>query len=338
VFVPRCSAFLSGSILVPSLPLSVRSPTYVRGEWIDWTSPQWFRRTFGNYALCWFCDLHTSLLPVLNTSWVAHNDFNFQVLLHFTFSAALQARTSTYGFLLSFLCERSATFFIHTMYICKWIGHWWNSEQCICNFPKSSLLQLFNYFQSEGHRIIFRKWQGQVIFFFTFFCWRVDVKTWWLSNEESMKLRSENGWTIDLQPHTVTYSHTWWWRHCCGDWWGDLRDTLRVLRRSYLHAWTIKGSHARFVTYQEHTAKCKTTTCDGVSYDIVSFLNPNPQHTVSLYTFIYQESALSSGPFTQKQTVTQKLVSQGECICRVGSHTGSGRCDDLLSRKTSFGR
>jgi hypothetical protein len=33
---------------------------------------------------------------------------------------------------------------------------------------------------------------------------RDDVKTWWLSNEEEMNWRSENGWTIDLQPHTVT--------------------------------------------------------------------------------------------------------------------------------------
>ncbi len=33
---------------------------------------------------------------------------------------------------------------------------------------------------------------------------RDDVKTWWLSNEEAMNLRSENGWTIDLQPHIVT--------------------------------------------------------------------------------------------------------------------------------------
>ncbi len=35
------------------------------------------------------------------------------------------------------------------------------------------------------------------------------------------------------------------------------------------------------------------TGCDGVFYRIVSFLIPNPQHTVSLYTFIYQESAWS---------------------------------------------
>jgi hypothetical protein len=34
-------------------------------------------------------------------------------------------------------------------------------------------------------------------------------------------------------------------------------------------------------------------TCNVVSYDIVSFLIPNPQHTVSLYTFIYQESEWS---------------------------------------------
>jgi hypothetical protein len=33
--------------------------------------------------------------------------------------------------------------------------------------------------------------------------------------------------------------------------------------------------------------------CCDVSYHIVSFLIPNPQHTVSLYTFIYQESAWS---------------------------------------------
>jgi hypothetical protein len=32
---------------------------------------------------------------------------------------------------------------------------------------------------------------------------------------------------------------------------------------------------------------------DGVFYRIVSFLIPNPQHTVSLYTFIYQESVWS---------------------------------------------
>jgi hypothetical protein len=58
------------------------------------------------------------------------------------------------------------------------------------------------------------------------------VKTWWLSNEETMDLRSENDWTIDLQPHTVTA----------------------------VHVWTIKGAHARFVTYEEHTVKCKTGT------------------------------------------------------------------------------
>ncbi len=33
--------------------------------------------------------------------------------------------------------------------------------------------------------------------------------------------------------------------------------------------------------------------CEDVFYHIVSFLIPNPQHTVSLHTFIYQESAWS---------------------------------------------
>jgi hypothetical protein len=36
------------------------------------------------------------------------------------------------------------------------------------------------------------------------------VKTWWLSNEETMDLRSENDWTIDLQPHTVTAVQDWY--------------------------------------------------------------------------------------------------------------------------------
>ncbi len=32
-------------------------------------------------------------------------------------------------------------------------------------------------------------------------------------------------------------------------------------------------------------------SCNEVAYHIVSFLIPNPKHTVSLYTFIYQESS-----------------------------------------------
>jgi hypothetical protein len=35
--------------------------------------------------------------------------------------------------------------------------------------------------------------------------------------------------------------------------------------------------------------------CDDVFYRIVSFLIPNPQHTLSLYTFIYQESTWYTG-------------------------------------------
>ncbi len=30
------------------------------------------------------------------------------------------------------------------------------------------------------------------------------MKIWWLSDEEAKNLRSENGWTIDFQSHTVT--------------------------------------------------------------------------------------------------------------------------------------
>jgi hypothetical protein len=96
---------------------------------------------------------------------------------------------------------------------------------------------------------------------------RNDVKTWWLSNEETMNLRSENDWTIDLEQHTVTTvthddddtvvvtdEETYETHY-------GLRDPmLDVLRRSYLHVWTIKGAHARFVTYTEHTVKCKATT------------------------------------------------------------------------------
>ena len=40
-----------------------------------------------------------------------------------------------------------------------------------------------------------------------------------------------------------------------------LRDPIiDVFCRSYLHVWTMKGGHVRFVTYTEHTAKCKTDT------------------------------------------------------------------------------
>jgi hypothetical protein len=36
---------------------------------------------------------------------------------------------------------------------------------------------------------------------------RIDVETWWLTNDETITLRSENGWSIDLQSHTVTQPH-----------------------------------------------------------------------------------------------------------------------------------
>ena len=80
-------------------------------------------------------------------------------------------------------------------------------------------------------------------------------------------MRSENGWSIDLQSHTVTAAthddddtavvaddETYETHY-------GLRDPmLDVLHRSYLHAWTKKGAHARFVTYVEHTGKCKADT------------------------------------------------------------------------------
>jgi hypothetical protein len=83
---------------------------------------------------------------------------------------------------------------------------------------------------------------------------RDDVKTWWLSNEETMNLRSENDWNIDLQPHTVTIDthddddtvvvedeETYETHY-------GLRDPiLDVLHRSYLHVWTMKGARARFL-------------------------------------------------------------------------------------------
>ena len=40
-----------------------------------------------------------------------------------------------------------------------------------------------------------------------------------------------------------------------------LRDPmLDVLCRSYLHAWTMKCGHDRFVTYKEHTTKSENDT------------------------------------------------------------------------------
>jgi hypothetical protein len=36
---------------------------------------------------------------------------------------------------------------------------------------------------------------------------RIDVETWWLTNDEVITLRSENGWSIDFQTHS-NYSHT----------------------------------------------------------------------------------------------------------------------------------
>jgi hypothetical protein len=60
---------------------------------------------------------------------------------------------------------------------------------------------------------------------------------------------------------------------------------------------TVKTSGT--TTRNENRHSCldhvKPYNCDGVSYDVVSFLIPNPQHTVSLYTFVYQESVCMVG-------------------------------------------
>ena len=96
-----------------------------------------------------------------------------------------------------------------------------------------------------------------------------------MSNEQAINLRSEHGWTIDVQAasaqnfvgtHTAPsathdddsgalVSDETYEKHY------DVRDPmLDALRQSYLHGWTLKGSHACFVTYTQHTAKCKNAT------------------------------------------------------------------------------
>jgi hypothetical protein len=98
------------------------------------------------------------------------------------------------------------------------------------------------------------------------------VKIWWLTNDETINLRSKNDWTIDLQPHTVTEvthddddtvvvsdDETYETHY-------GLRDPMsNLLIKSYFHAWTMKGGHTRFVTYTEHTTKCKNTTIPTLS-------------------------------------------------------------------------
>ena len=48
---------------------------------------------------------------------------------------------------------------------------------------------------------------------------------------------------------------------------GLRHPTLDMLLRSYLHVWTIQGTHVRFVSYTEHTEKCKTDTITKWSSD-----------------------------------------------------------------------
>jgi hypothetical protein len=47
-----------------------------------------------------------------------------------------------------------------------------------------------------------------------------------------------------------------------------------------------------------------------IFYDIVSFLIPNPQHTVSLYTFIYQESVWSGRSGLSLREYPEILLNQ----------------------------
>ena len=80
------------------------------------------------------------------------------------------------------------------------------------------------------------------------------------------------GWTIDVQPASaqnlaapsathddddsvVLDSDEAYEQH-----YGVRDPMLDLLRKSYLHGWTLKGAHARFVTYAQHTAKCKHAT------------------------------------------------------------------------------
>ena len=93
--------------------------------------------------------------------------------------------------------------------------------------------------------------------------------------EQAINLRSEHGWTIDVQAvsaqifvgtHTApsathdddsgvldsdeTYEQ----------YYGVRDPMLDALRQSYLHGWTLKGAHACFATYTQHVAKCNAFT------------------------------------------------------------------------------
>ena len=54
---------------------------------------------------------------------------------------------------------------------------------------------------------------------------RNDEETWWMSNEETINLRSEHSWTIDVETTSTqnlwdthsTFSNTWWWQWCTSD-------------------------------------------------------------------------------------------------------------------------
>ncbi len=81
-------------------------------------------------------------------------------------------------------------------------------------------------------------------------------------------------WNSTHSPHTQTeypsYPLGTMWKLCCcrikRPWICDRRilrsswSNARCVAPIYLHNWTIKGAHARFVTYAEHAGKCKDAT------------------------------------------------------------------------------
>jgi hypothetical protein len=91
---------------------------------------------------------------------------------------------------------------------------------------------------------------------------------------------------------------------------------LDVLRQSYLHVWTLKGTHVCFVTYTEHAGKCKNAwdqlytdrireeCCHGVSWHIATVSGKIP---VLRYRGVYG--------------VAEVKGTQSREQCRAGSFT-----------------
>ena len=104
---------------------------------------------------------------------------------------------------------------------------------------------------------------------------RDDVETWWMTNDQTVNMRSDHGWTIDVQ---ATSAQIFVGTHTAPSgthdddsgvldsdetyeqYYGVRDPMLDALRQSYLHGWTLKGGHACFATYTQHVPKCKATT------------------------------------------------------------------------------